>query len=197
MTDKRGETPLSGAAKAGNLDFVNLLISANADVNRINMNKYMGEEAETPLMATIVPSYHEEEEKGKNLEVFKRLMLAGADLNLTINGGYGLLHKAAKTGRADILELLLTTYRMNPNVKDKEGKTPLHIAVENENLGIITQLLLAGADPNAKDNRGRNPFFELYEMENAMRDLTFASMEEVKLLKKDIISELRKFGARY
>lgn len=45
------------------------------------------------------------------------------------------------------------------NSKDAEGKTPLHIAIENQHAGIISLLLSQpGIDLSARDNKGISPF---------------------------------------
>lgn len=47
----------------------------------------------------------------------------------------------------------------NINSKDAEGKTPLHIAIENQHAGIISLLLSQpGIDLSARDNKGVTPF---------------------------------------
>ena len=42
----------------------------------------------------------------------------------------------------------------NANVKNKDGITPLHIAVKEKNYDITARLLDAGADRNTKDIDG-------------------------------------------
>ena len=39
------------------------------------------------------------------------------------------LHWAARSGYADIVNILCTKYRSNPLAKDFYGRTPLHLAV--------------------------------------------------------------------
>ena len=43
------------------------------------------------------------------------------------------------------------------NVADKEGMTPLHLAVVNDDRGVFSHLLERGADPNRPDERGWTP----------------------------------------
>jgi len=45
----------------------------------------------------------------------------------------------------------------NVNIKDKDGKTPLHIAVENNYEDIVKVLIQNNADVNIKDNNGNTP----------------------------------------
>ncbi len=44
----------------------------------------------------------------------------------------------------------------NPNLADKNGKTPLMDAVYKGNLALVRLLLEFGADPNLKDNKGQS-----------------------------------------
>lgn len=53
----------------------------------------------------------------------------------------------------------LLEHGANINTKDAEGKTPLHIAIENQHAGIISLLLSQpGIDLSARDNKGVSPF---------------------------------------
>jgi ankyrin repeat protein len=45
----------------------------------------------------------------------------------------------------------------NPNKKDKDGKTPLHHAVQMQRPQIAKLLLLVGADTLCEDSSGMNP----------------------------------------
>jgi ankyrin repeat protein len=64
------------------------------------------------------------------------------------------------------------------NIKNKDGKTPLHIAVENNYEDIIKFLLENKADVNVKDNEGNTPLHIAIKKGNYF-----------------VIKELIKFGA--
>jgi ankyrin repeat protein len=66
--------------------------------------------------------------------------------------GYkGLLEAAAKGDILGIAVPLATG--ADPNVRDREGRTPLHVAAYQKQYGIMRALLAAHADPNALENQ--------------------------------------------
>jgi len=75
--------------------------------------------------------------------------------------GRNILHLAVIKYHTDLVSALLKA-GADPNVKDFEGKTPLHYAVITArkrfpNTAIIIALLKAGANPNLQDNNGNTP----------------------------------------
>jgi ankyrin repeat protein len=79
--------------------------------------------------------------------------------------------QAVKFGGLDRVRTLL---RENPecvNVRDNDGRTPLHCAFEDTQHGeqMIELLIEHGADTSAKDNEGRTPFDRM--LENGRPDL--------------------------
>jgi len=49
---------------------------------------------------------------------------------------------------------------VDPNVKDSNGRTPLHHAARGGYIDIISFLLEMKADPNVKDKHGKTPLHE-------------------------------------
>ena len=45
----------------------------------------------------------------------------------------------------------------DPNLRDVNGRTVLHLAVDEQDLDTVMQLLIYAADPNMADNRGVYP----------------------------------------
>ena len=71
--------------------------------------------------------------------------------------GEGAFHVALKNGRGEFVPWLLEK-RVNVNAGDREGKTPLMIAIERKDLSSIRALVAGGASKIAKDAQGLNSF---------------------------------------
>lgn len=78
-----------------------------------------------------------------------------------------VLHYAAmnhKSNVSQIITLLIKDYRANPNAQDDEGNTPLHIAVQNNNVVAIKSLISNKADKNIKNNLGLTALDKAHEL---------------------------------
>lgn len=62
------------------------------------------------------------------------------------------LHVGARDNRSALVELLLADAEVSPDIRNDEGKTPLHLAVEWHNTNIVKKLL-AHLDKNAQEIR--------------------------------------------
>jgi ankyrin repeat protein len=181
--DSAGQTPLHiavGAAKS-EASMIRLLLSSHPDLNR------QSEAGNTPLHSffkdenrnlevlelilqsrTNVNCKNSEEDTALHLAVkdgasriseVRRLLSSGADPNVSDANQRGALHRLVLSGKADtaILDAVL---RANANVtsRDKEGFTPLAIAVQIAACSdaVITQLAEAGSDLSAIDEQGRS-----------------------------------------
>uniref|UniRef100_A0A8C8SWU2 Uncharacterized protein n=1 Tax=Pelusios castaneus TaxID=367368 RepID=A0A8C8SWU2_9SAUR len=63
---------------------------------------------------------------------------------------------ACQRGNVDVAQQLLS-HRANVNVKDKQSKTPLHLAAEKGDHTMVELLLSFNADPNAMDKEKKTP----------------------------------------
>ncbi|KAJ1478836.1 ankyrin repeat-containing domain protein [Baffinella frigidus] len=78
-----------------------------------------------------------------------RLLAKGAAVQGATWAGTSLLHMARKKG-----PLMLLDQGADINVKDTDGETPLHIAVEAGNDGFVQTLLSMGADVHVTTELG-------------------------------------------
>ena len=67
-----------------------------------------------------------------------------------------LLFTAADECMTKLAEWALAT-GADPNARDKDGNTPLHLAAEAGCIHAVELLLKYGADPNARNNEGKTP----------------------------------------
>jgi ankyrin repeat protein len=144
-------TPLCLAASTGNLQLIDLLINAGADVNRAI--------GETPLhRAVYLANGSIDIEAGigypgdieKATEVVRRLIAAGADVNRGVSETP--LFQAARCGHADLVRLMIEAGG-NVNVR----ASFLNVAAEDGSSGLVKMLVSSGADVNAVDKNGATP----------------------------------------
>ena len=77
------------------------------------------------------------------------------------------LHMAVRNGCLEIVELLFLPFprlidmdgRLDLNARNKEGDTPLHIAIKYGHIDIFKLLLSKGADKNVPDKLGYTPLY--------------------------------------
>ena len=91
--------------------------------------------------------------KHGNLNTIKTLIDHGARVNDRDVDGNAPLHLTVN-GRKDLTEALL---KSGPNIKNSDGRTPLHIACMCGNLGTISLLIKYGASVSAQDNYNNTP----------------------------------------
>lgn len=82
----------------------------------------------------------------------------------------GALLKAAKKSREKQVEALIRSGKVDLNVQNAKGATPLHLAVKRDNLPIVKILIAHGADPNAVDHDKNSPLHVILP-ENPLEDL--------------------------
>jgi ankyrin repeat protein len=132
-------TPLTIASLQGNTANAAVLLEAGAEADEITP-------CGTPLGIAI---------KMKNREIFDKLLEYGASPSASDLNGDTPLHLAAavNTGMAQIL----LRYKIEIDSKNADGKTPLFIAVENNNESLVKILLARGANIFAADAAGNTP----------------------------------------
>uniref|UniRef100_A0A1B6C1D9 Uncharacterized protein n=1 Tax=Clastoptera arizonana TaxID=38151 RepID=A0A1B6C1D9_9HEMI len=180
--NKVKETPLYYAAKQKNEYFTKTLLGFGADVNAKN---YLGK---TPLMVAVENNFYNN---------MKLILQCDPDVNAAcISGyqaGYSALHYAAKSENIFIEELILAG--ANVDAITRNGKTPLHLAVEYCKLNNIKSLITCNADVNVSsasgdfeeysrfvfDSNSNNIIDKLLQNENEYYNLHFFSKESNEL----------------
>jgi ankyrin repeat protein len=93
-------------------------------------------------------------------DIFGNLLSLKADISKTIGSGeVSVLHSAVKGGDCAIVNLILNQYKIDINVRDSLGRTPLHYVFLSEShfsSEMIDILIDAGADVNAVTERRLN-----------------------------------------
>lgn len=127
-------TPLCMASAAGNLDFVEILLNANANVMDAR-----------PLVLAIYHDY---------FEVAARLLTAGMPVNGTIVGRETALTHAIIKNEHPIIQQLLGN---NPNAANLESRSgsPLIVACKHKQLMSVDLLLELNPNIDAVDRKGR------------------------------------------
>jgi len=130
---------LHDAARDGDIDQVQLLISQGADVNEKNRMGW------TPLHTAI---------RNRQQALIEPLIAKGADVNAKDNSGQTPLHAAVYIGQKDAVELLIAK-GADVNIMGGRGDNALSLAKKRGNTEIIDLLLKHGAkEPSLEDLMG-------------------------------------------
>ncbi|GFY87630.1 STELAR K+ outward rectifier [Actinidia rufa] len=141
-TDYDGRSPLHLASSRGYEDITLFLIQEDVDINI--SDKFVN----TPLLEAI---------KNGHDRVASILVKEGAELKIDAAGSF--LCTVVARGDSDFLKRILSN-GIDPNSKDYDHRTPLHVAA-SEGLYLMTKLLLgAGASVFSKDRWGNTPLGE-------------------------------------
>lgn len=120
-----GSTALDLAALKGQDAIVRLLLANGADVNSRNRDGTM------PLYDAALSGH---------LTTVAILLTQGAEINAQeTRSGTTALYAAASFGREDAAALLLER-GADPNIRNKVGESPLHVALENGNVGVANRI---------------------------------------------------------
>ena len=172
-----GERPIHVAAETGSIEIIKFLIDKGADCQGFNENEYTlvhlaarnnnnlrlikyleesgfdlnarsKENRETPLMLAV---------KNKKSCVTRYLIDTVGNLeDVDKHGRTALHHSTFLDGKVESMKILLLN-GANPNAKDCNGMTPLHLARSDYD-GKVEMLLDFGADMHVRDNEGKVPY---------------------------------------
>jgi len=144
---KRHRTPLHLASYLGRSAIARVLLDHGASPNAEDDN------GETPLHLLSQGKDYSHED---GVRVARLLIACGADINARDIKYLTPLHHASYHGMLAIAQVLLE-HGGNPNAGDRNGETPLHLALqgkddsEENGIGITRLLLEHGADVDAQD----------------------------------------------
>ena len=123
-----GFTPLALASFFGNVAVVEYLIDRGSDTNLASRNP-MGV---YPLHAAAA---------GRHIDIVRRLVKAGADVNARQQQGFTALHSAANNGDEEMVRFLLA-HEADRDARSDAGQTPLDVAMTQGHEAVAN--LLAG-----------------------------------------------------
>ena len=129
-------TALITASMNGQLDVVQALIAANADIND---KEYQG------VTALVWASWR------GHLEVVQALIAAKADINARNNIGETALMWASERGHLEVVQALIAA-KAGINDKDNGDNTALMMASERGHLEVVQALIAANANINDKNS---------------------------------------------
>ncbi len=153
LSGELGRVLLYRAARNTNTDALEYLLEKGVDVESkpVKWDSSGPEPGDTALFAAA--------EAGKPAAV-RMLVRHGANVNARNATETTPLFQAVKndsSGDAEETVRVLLESKASPNLCDENGRTPLHLAVEKENLEIVRLLVGAGADVNARSRDGFTP----------------------------------------
>ena len=95
--------------------------------------------------------------RGGKLRVLEELIGAGANLEISDEDGWTVLHWVAQEGHLSLVNCILDRAPILLNVHDKRGLTPLHVAAWAGNRKMVQRLIAEGANVNAETSWGETP----------------------------------------
>ena len=155
--DITGATPLHEAVRYGDIDIAKALLESGADVNaEDNLGK-------TPVML-VIP-------EDKREAMYRILIAHKADTTKKDAYGDTVLHTATMTSLSPVILELLVASGADVNARNKDGVSPLLIAVQKRNFVHVKFYADRGADINSADKAGDTPLTLAFKDGQAMLEM--------------------------
>ncbi|XP_060214129.1 uncharacterized protein LOC132641232 [Lycium barbarum] len=159
--DNQGNTALHVAAYRGYLAVVKVLISASPSSTTLR-NNYGDTFLHMAVAGFRTPSFHRLD---RQMELMKQLVRGKIIeiediINIKNNDGRTALHLAViENIQTDVVELLMTAFSINLNIRDAGGNTPLDLLKQRPQSAsseiLIKRLISAGGISNCQDHMTR------------------------------------------
>ncbi|KAK3900984.1 ankyrin repeat-containing domain protein [Staphylotrichum tortipilum] len=141
--DKAGHNALVLAVSLGHADIARLLLEAGAD---------LGGSAQPPLSMAVETGH---------ADIVQMLLDHGADYRRLLDNGDTVLHRAARRGHTEVVQVLRIPFSESEWSMDPlnfDGQTPLWVAASLAHADVVEILLAAGANTSVVDiKHGQTP----------------------------------------
>ena len=174
ITDNKGWTAFHHSAEKGYTEFITYFADMGTDIsckNDIGRNclHIAAKKGYFHLCKTLIEKYKFEvdmtDSKGRTAlhisatygssDLVTYFARVGADINLRDDSGMNCLHVAAKNGHLDLCKTLIDQYRLDVDMTDNKGRTPLHYSARSSN-NLFRYFADIRSDVNLVDNSGLN-----------------------------------------
>ncbi|MBO7605318.1 MAG: ankyrin repeat domain-containing protein, partial [Elusimicrobiaceae bacterium] len=159
-----GVLPLVQAAFLGNFKLMDNLIENGANL------ELRDQHLRTPMLAYLQEVYIAQIEgnlrkgnEAKIAETVKHFLEKGADITVRDDYGEDIMFYAVRGKNKPLIELLLTSYNLNIDTRNKYGETPLFVAAQNAT-SLVPFMITKGANPKVMDKKGRTPAIAAVEL---------------------------------
>lgn len=158
-----GDTPLHYAAERGRSEIVKILLAYGGNVHARNSQRW-----------SFLPLARGETE----IERIALLSAAGGIESTERNRGETPLHRAAQSGNAQTVQLLLA-HGAEANVRSLyNGQSPLHLAAASGNTAVVSLLLEHGAEVDARMTLALTPTDDVKYLFTPLHLAVLAGQEE-------------------
>ncbi len=152
VKEKGDVSPLHVACQTGQLDVVQMLIDQGSDLS-LKDKKGM-----TPFHCFFLAKFDSVPIAEALLNTLTEAIEEGfVDFDAPNNIGNTCLHCAVEgDGRGQLVPWLIRKGNVDPNAQNKNGETPLYMAIQSGNVNTVTTLLTGGADVWVRRNSGES-----------------------------------------